>query len=172
MKTIKKIVTALLVLIVILALLAFWFKWQFSMEEARAFEVNDKNLSTKVLIATQGSPFKDSVSTLVIDNLAQRSIYIKVIDVKDLKKVDENEWTVIAIIHTWENWSSQPDAEQFIEETNNQEKLIVVSTSGGGDMMIEGIDGMSAASQKEQLRPTANYVIKRINTIIKNEKKI
>jgi predicted nucleotide-binding protein (sugar kinase/HSP70/actin superfamily) len=172
MDAIKKIVVALFIATIILALLAFWYKWQFSMEDAKAFEVNDKKLSTKVLIATQGSTFKDSVLTLVIDSLAQMPIYIKVIDVKDLKKINENEWTAIAIMHTWENWRSQPDAAQFIKEAGNLEKLVVVSTSGGGDMMIEGIDGISAASQKGQPRPTANYVIKRVTAIIKNEKKM
>jgi hypothetical protein len=46
-----------------------WYSAQHSMEEARPMEINDKGLPKRVLIATQGSKFKDAVVQETIGQL-------------------------------------------------------------------------------------------------------
>ena len=56
---------------------ARWYLLDHSMHPARAFEVNSPAASQKVLIATQGSAFKDSIVAGVVAHLRERQVYIK-----------------------------------------------------------------------------------------------
>jgi hypothetical protein len=135
------------VMVATLAAFSTWYKIHYSMDVARSFEVNDPH-STKprVLVATQGSEFKDAVVSGVVDHLETRPAYVKVIDVSALPGVNEDEWDAIVIVHTWEMRKPQADAQAFKERARNARKLVVLSTSGAGDFKMEGVDLISSAS--------------------------
>lgn len=162
MTTIKKIGIGILVVFTLLILFAFWYKWQYSMDKAESFEVNSSELPNKVLIASQGSDFKMNLVSSIIDNLRDKEVYLKVIDVTDLKNVHEDSWNAIVIIHTWEYNQPQEDASKFIDGAEEPEKLIIIGTSGSGDLRIKGIDGMSSASMMRDVDGTTEYVLSKI----------
>ena len=116
------------------------------MDIAAAFEVNTPERELRVLIATQGSEFKDAVVAGVVEHLKKRQAYIKVIDVTALSQVDQDKWTVVLVIHTWENLKPQADAKAFIERTKDSGKVIVLTTSGRGSYEVEGVNAISSAS--------------------------
>jgi hypothetical protein len=67
----KKVIIAIAV--IVLAILAFltWYKFQYSMCVAMSFEINTPESKHRVLIATQGSKFKDAIVSGVVDHLKQ-----------------------------------------------------------------------------------------------------
>jgi hypothetical protein len=104
-----------------------------SMRPAREIEVNSRNTAhAKVLIATQGSDFKDSVVAGVVAHLKHRPVYVKVVDVSALAHVQETDWDAIVVIHTWEMGKPQADAQKFISRAQDPRKVFVLSTSGKG----------------------------------------
>jgi len=122
------------------------YKLSFSMSEVDTRKINKPNSLYKVLIATQGSSFKNELANSIIGELSDEDFYIKVTDVKNLDIVNPADWTAVVIMHTWEYWKPQEDAAIFLDHYKNEDNLIVVATSGGNDQMIEGIEGWSSAS--------------------------
>ena len=132
------------------------------MGEIESFEVNNKNLPDKVLIASQSSEFKSTTVSAIIDELSDKELYIKVIDVTRLESIDEDPWNAVIILHTWEYNKPQEDASNFIDKTNTPEKLIVIATAGDGNLRIKGIDGISSASKLNEVDSMVSYVISKL----------
>jgi hypothetical protein len=142
--------TLVVVTVVIAALLAFTVGYwaHYSMRLARAFEVNTRDTAhSSVLIATQGSAFKDSIVGGVVAHLRSLAVYVKVVDVSALPQVREADWDAIVVIHTWEMNKPQPDAQRFVSRVQDLRKVVVLSTSGKGTLKIDGVDSISSASE-------------------------
>lgn len=154
-----------LVILLIFILLS-WYKVRYSMEPARPYEVNQPTLEKKILIATQGSKYKNSIVSMLVNTLRPYPIYMKIIDVSDLNNITEDKWTVIILLHTWENWEPQQDVQQFLESSQNLDKIIVLATSGSGDLMIEGIDGITSASTLTDIPRDLENIMSRIEAFI------
>lgn len=167
----KKIGVWILSLVLIFLIFMAWYKQTYSMKPAKSFEVNSPSNKDHILIATQGSKFKDSIVHEVINALKTKSIYIRVIDVSDLTAVKESDWTAIIILHTWENWKPQKDAKLFIGQIKDRQKLIVLSTSGQGNYVIEGIDGITSASKLTNIPGKANELTERVTKLLTAENK-
>lgn len=142
----KKLLLVLLVVVLTLFVFLLWYKARYSMETARSFEISPQGAHSSLLIATQGSRYKEAVVAGIVSKLNNRPVHIKVIDVSGLPDIDENDWDAIVVMHNWENWKPQADAREFIQGVKDKEKLIVLSTSGAGDMKIEGVDAITSAS--------------------------
>ena len=136
--------------VVVLALITLAFltscKSHYSMGKVESFEVNAPDLEEKVLIATQGSKYKDAVVAGLLDHLKQRGAYIKVIDVTELPRVNEDQWNAVVIIHTWQAFRPQADAKAYVDRAKHRRKVIVLTTSGSGDSKIAGVDAIASAS--------------------------
>jgi hypothetical protein len=144
----------------------FWFRSQNPMHIADSFEVGDPAVPQHLLIATQGSPFKDALVQRIVQHVEPRSVYIKVIDVTALADVQEADWAAIVVIHTWENWNPQADAKAFLDRSRSPHKIIVVTTSGSGRETLPGLDAISAASVMREGPQTFNEVAKRIDALL------
>ena len=156
--------------LVVTCIIAFfsWYKIRYSMDVVQSFEVSTPNAKHRLLIATQGSSFKDAVVSGVIDALKDRPISINVIDVSGLSRIDIDEWSVLVILHTWENWQAQSDAKQFIDDLDpsNIEKVIVLTTSGRGDYKMPGLDAITSASVISDVPRNVATVMQRLNALI------
>ncbi|MBQ0732889.1 hypothetical protein [Aquimarina celericrescens] len=136
-----KIILVFLSVILLLFIIATWYKYEFSMEVAKEYQLNTPNENIKLLIATQGSEFKDTITKGIVKHYKRDSIFIKVIDISSLVKVNPNDFTAILIMHTWENWKPPTVVRQFIERTADQhKKMVVLTTSGQGSYSIKQID--------------------------------
>lgn len=138
------------------------------MDVVQPFEVSKQNAKHQMLIATQGSSYKEAVVSGVIDALKEKPVSINVIDVSGLSEIDINNWNVLLILHTWENWQAQGDAKQFIDglESSTMEKVIVLTTSGRGDYKMYGIDAITSASAISDVPRNVATIMQRFNTII------
>lgn len=153
-------------LLLLFFLFGLWYKQTYSMKTARSFHVNDASLPYHILIATQGSNFKDSVVQNVIAELRTQQAFIAVIDVAGLAEVKEEDWTAIVILHTWE-YSKPPDAvDTFIRSIINKNKLIVLTTSGDGNFKFDGVDAISSASALSEIPSKSQEIIARVSRLI------
>jgi len=152
-----------------LAASAGWFLVRHTMNVARAFEVNDSRSSPHVLIATQGSEFKDAVVAGLIDDLKSRNAYVKVIDISSLPGVDARDWNAVVILHTWQVGRPPPEVTAFLDRSGERRRIVALTTSGGGDMKIEGIDAISSASRMLDVPLRVNEILHEIDAILRTQ---
>jgi hypothetical protein len=143
-----------------------WNEHAHAMRVARPFAGGDTSRPQQVLIATQGSAFKDALVAGIVAALQSRPIYIRVIDVSALRDVHDNDWKAIIIVHTWEFGRAQGDARVFVDRVPDKRKLIVVTTSGGGREKLPGIDAISAASVMDDTPARVTEIIDRLDAIL------
>lgn len=144
-----------------------WYRYHYSMETVEGFEVNTPELDQRLLIATQGSPFKKAVVAALVEQLRQRPIYIKVIDVSLLAGVNEVDWTALVLLHTWESWRPPLVVKHFLRRINVPEKVVVLTTSGSGEEKIEGVDAITASSEMEAVPVAVEGVMARLNPLLR-----
>jgi hypothetical protein len=89
-----------------------------------------------------------------------------VVDVSALPSVNIDEWTAIVILHTWENWQPQKDAMLFIDRNPDLANIIVLTTSGQGDLKMETVDAITSASSIANIDKDTAEVVRRIGSII------
>lgn len=167
MTKLQKIVWFVLLVLGLLLCLALWYKVAYSMDTAKSYEIRNNTSSKTLLIATQGSDFKNSVVQEVITHFKRDSINIKVIDISGLNTIDANSYTAILLVHTWENWKPPVQIENFIHRTKqHQDKIVVITTSGDGSYRMEDIDAITGASLPENILPMAEESIKRLQTVL------
>lgn len=125
------------------------------MWSARPHERGASSLPHHVLIATQGSRFKNSLTEALVAQLEVKPVYVRVIDVSALSTVDANEWQVIVIMHTWEVGRAPRVVREFVARHAGTDKIIDVTTSGSGREKLPGVDVISSASVIEDVSSLA-----------------
>ena len=167
----KKISYVVFGFIALIILFLFWYKYTYSMDEVSPFEINASTYQTKLLIATQGSEFKNSLTNNIINYYRKDSIYIKVIDVSKLNEIDLKKFKTILLIHTWENLKPPVEVEKFIEiNTKIKKKIIIYSTSGNGSYKMEHVDALTGESNIEDVEKVSDQIIKKIDALLLTEK--
>lgn len=157
----------ILTVVMLLLALGYWYRLTYSMELAQNRGINSTTLPTKLLVATQGSDFKDAVVTNVINFYRKDSVHIKTIDISKLPRMDPKKYDVILILHTWEYGKPPRVVTQFIndnERLNN--RMIVYTTSGAGTNRIEGIDAMTGESILENASDVSDEIIEQIEILL------
>jgi hypothetical protein len=153
---------------VAIAVLGFvgWYRIHFAMGHAEEYSVNDPSSERRVLIATQGSAFKNAVVSGIVERLKQRSIFVRVVDVGALSDVKESEWDAIVVLHTIEYGRAPPAARAFVDRAADPRRVVVLSTSGAGDFKIEGVDAISSASRMTDVPARVDALIARIDAAL------
>ena len=162
----KKFASRAIIIIAILFLFLTWFESTYSMDEAKAFEVNSKELNHKVLIGTQGSEFKGSIVKKVCAYFAD-SVYFKIIDVKDLKSMKPADWNAVIILYTNEIFSPEENAATFAKNNQDSKNTFYISTSGTGNALLEGVDGIATVSKPSSAKGIASEIIEKISLQLK-----
>jgi hypothetical protein len=123
-----------------------------------------------VLIASQGSGFKDVLVSGIIENLEKKPIYIKVVDVSALAEIKGDEWNALVLINTCQSSSLQPDVKDYLSRTKKPEHVVLLTTSGSGNWKPEKspVDSISSASKKENIGLLVAEILKRLNQILGN----
>jgi len=107
-----------------------------------------------VLIASQGSRFKNELVDSVVARLKRKLLAIKVVDVTTLQDEDEADFCAFVIIHTTEKWVLQPDVKRFLDRSRDLKKILLVTTSGQGEWRTKDydVDVITSASRKPELK--------------------
>ena len=131
--------------------------------------VNSSSLEIKLLIATQGSEFKNTVTQGIIQHFETDSIFIEVIDITSLEEINPKIFDAIVLIHTWENWKPPSDIKSFVERTTAyKDKIVVITTSGEGSYKMEEVDAIVGESILEDAPSISDKIITRIKSILES----
>ena len=168
MNKFRKSSLVVLFIMALFLIFAIWYKHTYSMTEAEAFEVSADNMQSKLLIATQGSDFKNSVTQGIVDYYKSDSVFIKVIDILGLDELKPEDFTVILILHTWE-YEKPPDlVSSFLKKAESyNDKIVVVTTSGSGTSKMEGVDAITGESILEHVPVVIEKIFSRLDTLLK-----
>lgn len=168
MKVAKRILLLFLGLIAAFLLFLVWYQYRYSMDVVASYAINSTNSEKSLLVATQGSDFKDSLTNVIVNHFKSGSIYIQVIDVSSLEEVDVEDFDAITIIHTWENWKPPVEVQSFVDRTkDDEEKIVVMTTSGEGSYKMDGIDAFTGESIIANVPDFAERIIDSLNSILK-----
>lgn len=154
--------------ITLLLLLAFalWYNHRFSMDTVDSQQVNEPTMRTHLLIATQGSEYKDAIVQGLIQEFSEDEIYISVIDVTKLAAMDSEDWNAILILHTWEMWEPQEEAAAFLAKQMDNGAIVVLTTSGEGTHHIAGVDAITGASDMNAVPEKVKEITERLRPLL------
>jgi hypothetical protein len=118
--------------------------------KAEPFEINTPDANKTLLIATQGSGFKDALVEALCDSLKSSPLYIKGIDIGELEEANAGDWDRVLIINTFMVRLNK-GVERFIDRADSPENVLLFVTSGGADWQPEPelrVDALTSASRK------------------------
>lgn len=131
------------------------------------YVTQNKGARYDVLIASQGSSFKDSLVSHVLKDYQDQSIRFKVIDAYTLFTVDIEKWDAIIIINSWEYVDPPKNIREFIRSNKkNADKLIILSTVGSHNMVFDDIDTISGESVIEKIPDYTKMLSGRLDKIL------
>jgi hypothetical protein len=125
----------------------------------------------RVLIVSQSSDFKNEVVGSLQEELDDSSINFTVKDISALRKVNEDEWDAIVIVHAVKMGRIKSSVKRYLDSVNDWEKVIVLTTYGSEDPVpgMYGIDSISAASEEEPVKPVIADLKARLKAILYHE---
>lgn len=134
------------------------------------FAVGNPELEKRVLIASQGSDFKNALVESLTAYLENKA-YVKVIDVTSLAEVNETEWDALVFINTTEQWKLWPDVDEYLAHTQDMGKVILVTTSGSGEWKTDkyGVESITSASRMEEMPTLLPKLHTRLDQLLQEE---
>lgn len=136
-----------------------WYWVTFSMDKARPFEIGREDAPQSLLIAYQGSVYKNSVVEQIAEHFSTSDVYIKGIDIEYLSNVNPDDYNAIFITHTWQVWQAPEVVERFVDDHPMMRHYVLLCTSGSGDGQLENVDAITSASVLTSAHEEANNAI-------------
>lgn len=168
LKLAQKIALIITLLIGLFLIIHYWYNNNYSVEIIRPDEGSIHKIDRKLLIATQGSPFKDSVVAVISEHYKSFPIEVEVIDVRLLSNKDVEDFDVIFIMYRWEAGAPPEVVQSFMEKNLNlKDKILVMSTSWNGLEKVKNIDAITGASIVQNVPIITSKIIKRIDRLLK-----
>jgi hypothetical protein len=132
------------------------------------YQVGEPNAPKKVLIASQGSDFKNKLLEDLIQQLKGENVYLSIIDCTSLKKDNSADWNAIVIIHTTKAHQMPKYVSTYLKRFSDLSRFVLVSTSGGGDEMVTEfeVDAICTASWLSDAEKIANRVASKVENIL------
>lgn len=163
MKTIKKILAFLA-----LGVLLIFVGLQLLYNPCDSYRFKSKGHSTNgLVIANEGSYFKDSITRILVQHYEWKSVKVKVLPLKYLNNLKANDFAAIVIIYSWHTWNPPPEVERFIKkQAACMDKMVVVTTSSGGTHKMEGVDAITGTSKIENANVYAYKIIEKTDPIL------
>ncbi len=133
-------------------------------------EIGDlANCSRKVLIATQQSPFKESIVVQVTDALKEDACYIRVVDLTELEAQSPEEYTAVIIANTCIAWRLNPLVKGFLKGVKARERVFLITTANGEECEEPpmGVDAVTAASKTGRSSQIAQEIVEKVQELLK-----
>jgi hypothetical protein len=146
---VRKILNGAIIVVAILGAYSIWYMGMHSMGVASGYEVNKPHAEKHLLIVTQQSTHKDTLTAGIVAGLADLPVNIEVIDLTTAAFYHvKEEVDACILLHTWELFQPPGMVYTFQDSLPAEVPFFVVSTSGGGDEFLDpDIDGISSASE-------------------------
>ncbi len=168
MKGLKRFLYLFLGVMFAFFLFLLWYQNRYSMDVVIPYTINETQFDKRLLIASQGSEFKNEVTSSITNHFKLDSIYIQVLDIEELEGTDPKAFDAIVIMHTWEYGKPPLVVKEFIERTKKyKSKIVVVTTSGEGTYKTENMDAIAGESIIEDVPDIVAGVIRRLAPLLK-----
>ena len=140
----------------------------YSQEVIEPFEANSPDLETKVLVGSQGSDFKNALLEKLIERIGKKDIYIRTIDVTTLSAIKEDSWDAIILINSIQWYKLQKDVRIFLNSAQATDRIIMLATSGDGDMKPKEckIDTITSASRLNGVDDKLELILSKLEPIV------
>lgn len=173
MKKTKSTPTSLLMIILLtgfFSIMVFWFTQNQDSKTPQTADFIADDTNRSLLIATQNSPFKDSLSTAISEHYQENSIAVKIVDAKTLINIETSDFDAILLMYRWEANAPPYPIQLFMEENSAIEnKTVVVTTSWNGLEKVENIDALTGASEEKDIPVFTKKIIQRLDGILKGK---
>jgi len=157
-------------IVIVILIISIWIvmNWQGVIDP---YQVGDPKAQCKVLIASQGSKFKNKLLTELVQQLQSDKKYISIIDVTSLEKENVSDWNAIVIIHTTQAHHMPKSVKNYLKKFTNLSKVILIATSGGGDELVTEfeVDAISTASRLDVTDQIVESIILKVDEILINQ---
>ncbi len=163
-----KLVLIFVVAIVLLAVLGFGVYLAVNKQKpAQPFEAIYGTGEGRILIATQGSKFKDLLTEELLSRLEGGNVYICGIDISGLAETDPAKWDAVLLVHTTEKRVLPPSVEAFLARAES-DKIVEVITSGDGKWRPEAseVEIITSASKIERVSAVADEAVQKVLAIL------
>ncbi len=140
-----------------------------TLQKVKTVEIGEQvSMKHKMLIATEYGEFKTTVVDGIIAALKNEPLYVKVIDVTQLKEENAADFDAILIINTCMAWNLSPEVLAFIDKVKSKDRLIVLATAGDEQWTadLEAVDVMTSASQMESADQVTITVTNKLRTLL------
>ncbi len=123
-------------------------------------EIQHDSAKFNVLIASQGSQFKNNLVDSIVQILQDRPMSVKIVDVTNLAEINDADWHALILIHTTEKWQLQPDVKAFLDRAKDLSRIMLVTTSGDGKWRTKDykVDIITSASANKELSPITQEI--------------
>lgn len=126
-----------------------WYCYKNFSRKAPVLEINTGHSGDRVLLASQGSEFKDQFVTSFCDSLQGHVSILKVVELKDLNEIVASDWDRIILLNSFIVKLNRRVG-RFIDGLESPEKVLLLVTSGGADWKPQPdleLDAITSASQ-------------------------
>jgi hypothetical protein len=161
--------------LILLLLIVFGIFWLLNRQGVvEPFESGDPSSEYRVLVASQGSEFKDAVVESLVVHLEGIPAYISVIDVGGLSEVNEDDWDALVLVGTVEQWKLQKDVTAYLDRAKQVNKVVVLTTAGDESWTLKGYDveAISSASKSEEIGTVVNRIRSKLDSLLDGKPEI
>jgi hypothetical protein len=168
MAILKKILIGIGALVVLFVIISGIYLLIHVQDVAEAFEVGPPDSSRKILIASQGSKFKNMMVDTLTSRLKGEDIYINVIDISGLSEINQADWDAQVIIHTTEGYRLPEVVKEYLGRIENPDEVMILITSGSGEWKPEDckVDILTSASKVADIPELANSIVDKVNSLL------
>ncbi|EAC2498452.1 hypothetical protein FZ030_02655 [Listeria monocytogenes] len=159
----KKPLKISLIAVVIFAGVMLSYRFIKSMDVTENAQINKSATGDHVLLATQGSKFKDSVMDQVKKDMEGKNVHISIIDTTKLDKVKADDYDKVVLFTTVQSDDIPENVSTFMNDNKDKSiHIAVTADSGRWDDKPKDIDAISEASKAENKQDFVDDLTKAI----------
>ncbi|ECJ9745155.1 hypothetical protein FQR52_01085 [Listeria monocytogenes] len=149
--------------VVIFAGVMLSYRFIKSMDVTENAEINKSATGDHVLLATQGSKFKDSVMNQVKKDMEGKNVHVSIIDTTKLDKVKADGYDKVVLFTTVQSDDIPENVTTFMNDNKDKSiHIAVTADSGRWDNQPKGVDAISEASKAENKQDFVDDLTKAI----------
>jgi len=127
-------------------------------------EIGDSSNNKKVLISIESSDYKNMLLEEILAGL-DNSIYIKIIDSKNIEKESTEDYNAVLIISVKRVFNISIKVRNFVKNAEEKDKIIIYFTEMGSSRIpkaLEEVDAISSASEQWNIKQIKEYILQEI----------
>ncbi|EAG1934272.1 hypothetical protein BB995_02645 [Listeria monocytogenes] len=149
--------------VVIFAGVMLSYRFIKSMDVTENDQINKSATGDYVLLATQGSKFKDSVMDQVKKDMEGKNVHVSIIDTTKLDKVTTDDYDKVVLFTTVQSDDIPENVTTFMNDNKDKSiHIAVTADSGRWDDKPKDIDAISEASKAENKQDFVDDLTKAI----------